>query len=61
MIDLTQRISVGRQSDLKAGDLLLKLVTVAAQVFEPLLQLTGSRIPETVKNSAMILKTNFRV
>ena len=53
LIDLTQRIIIGRQTDLKVGDLLLKLINVVAQVYEPLLQLISPRVPEAVFETAL--------
>ena len=53
LINLTERITIGRQVNLSVGDLLLKLVTVAAQIYEPLLQLVGQRLPQTVMESSL--------
>ena len=46
MIQLTSRISLGRHVNLTVGDFLLKLLNIAGQIYEPLLQVLGSRIPE---------------
>ena len=53
MIDLTQRISIGRQFELKSGDLILKLVSVVAQVYDPLLQLVSPHVPQSVLESRL--------
>ena len=48
LIELTQRISVGRQMSLSVGDFLLKLISITGQIYEPLIQIAGPRIPEEV-------------
>ena len=39
--------------ELGVGDFLLKLITIAGQIYEPLLQLVGSMIPPEVTNTAL--------
>ena len=53
LISLTQRISMGRQMELTVGDFLLKLITIVGQIYEPLVQLAGPRIPEEVQTTSL--------
>ena len=53
LIELSERISLGPRPTLSSGDLLLKLISVAAQIYEPLLQLVSSRVPDSVLESAL--------
>ena len=51
MIELTHRISMGRQMELSAGDFLLKLINITSQIYEPLVQLTSPRIPPEIQET----------
>ena len=53
MIELTHRISMGRQMELGVGDFLLKLISIASQIYEPLLQLIGPMIPPEVTETPL--------
>ena len=53
LIHLTERISLGRRMNLTVGDFLLKLLNIAGQIYEPLLQLQSSRIPPGVSETPL--------
>ena len=53
LISLTERITIGRSLSLTVGDLLLKLINISSQIYEPLLQLVSERVPESVLGSTL--------